>query len=135
MKPSEPIHKADETDVLAAFIDLDKGAAWTDHHTLAIVGGAKAGLDHVSFECRDFDDIGMAIWRWAKWATNIAGESAGIFTAVRCSIIGPIRRAFMSSISSMGTWSTATRQRSAVRLAAKRCFSGAPHFQGCELAA
>lgn len=59
MKPSEPIHKADETDVLAAFIDLDKGAAWTDHHTLAIVGGAKAGLDHVSFECRDFDDIGM----------------------------------------------------------------------------
>jgi len=59
MKPSELIHKVGETDVLAAFMHLDKGAAWTDHHTLAIVGGSKPSLDHVSFECRDFDDIGM----------------------------------------------------------------------------
>ncbi len=59
MKPSELIHKDSESDVLASFIHLDKGTVWTDHHTLAIVGAAAPGIDHISFECRDFDDIGM----------------------------------------------------------------------------
>lgn len=58
MKPSELIHDGNEANVLAAFMHLDTGHKWTDHHTLAIVGAAAAGLDHVSFECRDFDDVG-----------------------------------------------------------------------------
>ena len=58
-KPSELIHTGEENQVIASFMHLDRGDAWTDHHTLAIVGAAKPGLDHVSFECRDFDDIGM----------------------------------------------------------------------------
>lgn len=58
MKPSELIHDGNEANVLAAFMHLDTGAKWTDHHTLAIVGASAAGLDHVSFECRDFDDVG-----------------------------------------------------------------------------
>ncbi len=59
LKPSELIHDGEQANVMAAFMHLDKGAEWTDHHTLAIVGAAAAGLDHVSFECRDFDDVGM----------------------------------------------------------------------------
>jgi catechol 2,3-dioxygenase-like lactoylglutathione lyase family enzyme len=59
MKPSELIYRDDEANVLAAFIHLDKGTAWTDHHTVAIVGTPAPGVDHVSFECRDFDDVGM----------------------------------------------------------------------------
>ena len=59
MKPSELIYKDDEANVLASFMHLDKGAAWTDHHTIAIVGAPAAGVDHISFECRDFDDLGM----------------------------------------------------------------------------
>ena len=59
MKPSELIYKDDEANVLASFIYLDKGPAWTDHHTVAIVGAQTAVVDHVSFECRDFDDLGM----------------------------------------------------------------------------
>ena len=59
MKPSELIYKDDEANVLASFMHLDKGPAWTDHHTVAIVGAQTAGVDHVSFECRDFDDLGM----------------------------------------------------------------------------
>lgn len=58
LKPSELIHDGNEANVLASFMHLDKGAAWTDHHTLAIVQAAAPGLDHVSFECRDFDDVG-----------------------------------------------------------------------------
>ena len=58
MLPSELIHDGNEANVLASFMHLDKGAAWTDHHTLAIVVGQAPGLDHVSFECRDFDDLG-----------------------------------------------------------------------------
>ena len=59
MKPSDLIYKDDEANVLASFMHLDKGPAWTDHHTVAIVGAPAAGVDHVSFECRDFDDVGM----------------------------------------------------------------------------
>ena len=61
-KPSELIHAGDPGDpanVAASFMHLDRGAAWTDHHTAAIIGAEKAGVDHVSFECRDFDDVGM----------------------------------------------------------------------------
>jgi catechol 2,3-dioxygenase-like lactoylglutathione lyase family enzyme len=57
--PSELIHDGDESRVMASFMHLDKGAAWTDHHTVAIVAGPAPGIDHVSFECRDFDDLGM----------------------------------------------------------------------------
>ena len=59
MKPSELIYRDHEANVLASFMHLDKGPEWTDHHTLAIVGAPVAGVDHVSFECRDFDDLGM----------------------------------------------------------------------------
>ncbi|CAN0625257.1 conserved protein of unknown function [Burkholderia multivorans] len=59
MKPSELIYVDDEKNVVAAFMHLDKGAEWTDHHTLAIVGAKAAGLDHASFECRDIDDLGI----------------------------------------------------------------------------
>jgi catechol 2,3-dioxygenase-like lactoylglutathione lyase family enzyme len=59
MKSSEMIHSGNEAEILASFMHLDCGDAWTDHHTIAIVSAAKPGLDHVSFECRDFDDVGM----------------------------------------------------------------------------
>ena len=59
LKPSELVHKDSEAEVLASFMHLDKGSDWTDHHTLALVGAAAPGIDHISFECRDFDDIGM----------------------------------------------------------------------------
>ena len=59
MKPSELIYRDEEANVLAAFVHLDKGPDWTDHHTVAIVGAPAPGVDHVSFECRDFDDVGM----------------------------------------------------------------------------
>ena len=59
MKPSELIYRDEETNVLASFMHLDKGAAWTDHHTVAVVGAPAAEVDQISFECRDFDDLGM----------------------------------------------------------------------------
>lgn len=59
MRPSELIHKDEESNVLAAFMHLEKDGEWTDHHTLAIVGGPAPALEHVSFECRDFDDLGV----------------------------------------------------------------------------
>ncbi|ACC72671.1 VOC family protein [Paraburkholderia phymatum] len=59
MKASELIYQGKEKNVVAAFMHLETGAAWTDHHTLAIVGGKAVGLDHASFECRDIDDVGI----------------------------------------------------------------------------
>jgi catechol 2,3-dioxygenase-like lactoylglutathione lyase family enzyme len=63
LKPSELIHGGNEAHVMASFMHLDKGAEWTDHHTVAIVGAPAPGVDHVSFECRDFDDVGTGHMR------------------------------------------------------------------------
>ncbi|RTL52439.1 MAG: bleomycin resistance protein [Rhodocyclaceae bacterium] len=59
MKPSELIYQGEENNTLASFLHLDKGAEWTDHHTVAIIGAPEPALEHISFECRDFDDVGM----------------------------------------------------------------------------
>lgn len=59
MRPSELIRRDPAEDPIASFMHIDRGATWTDHHTIAIVGAPAAGMDHVSFEVRDFDDLGM----------------------------------------------------------------------------
>lgn len=57
--PSELVFPEGADRPAASFMHLDKGPAWTDHHTLAIIQGPAAALEHVSFECTDFDDLGM----------------------------------------------------------------------------
>jgi hypothetical protein len=41
------------------FFRLDRGAKPADHHTVAILGGAKTGILHVSFETFDLESVGQ----------------------------------------------------------------------------
>lgn len=56
---SELVYQDSTDHVVASFMHLDKGAEWTDHHTLAIIQSKAPALEHISFECTDFDDLGM----------------------------------------------------------------------------
>ena len=42
---------------IGAFFRCDRGDQPTDHHTLFLLQGEKAGFNHAAFEVRDFDDL------------------------------------------------------------------------------
>jgi catechol 2,3-dioxygenase-like lactoylglutathione lyase family enzyme len=56
MLPSDVLVAGPEKRNLVAFLRCDRGAAFTDHHTLAFAEGPVAHLHHASFEINDFDD-------------------------------------------------------------------------------
>lgn len=43
--------------VIASFNRLDRGDEFVDHHVLFVVQQKKNGLNHISFEVQDFDDV------------------------------------------------------------------------------
>ena len=55
---SEEVHVEDDTDaLLASFNRVDRGAEFVDHHTMMFGRFPRAGLNHVSFEVHDIDDL------------------------------------------------------------------------------
>jgi len=56
---SDEIFIGDPSRVIAAFLRCDRGATYTDHHTLVLIAppDGATGLDHVSFEVEDIDDV------------------------------------------------------------------------------
>ena len=54
---SDEIYLGDREKVLAAFMRLDRGDEYVDHHAFLAVGAGRVELNHVSFEVQDFDDL------------------------------------------------------------------------------
>jgi catechol 2,3-dioxygenase-like lactoylglutathione lyase family enzyme len=54
----QPLEDAPQLAPVASFLRCDRGATFTDHHTLAVALGPTTGLAHVAFEVRDIDEIG-----------------------------------------------------------------------------
>ena len=51
--------EGDKEKVIATFNRVDAGEEFVDHHTLTYVQGEKIGLNHISFEVHDIDDVAM----------------------------------------------------------------------------
>ena len=49
----------DEDKVVASFNRIDAGQEYVDHHVFLFIQNERAGLNHVSFEVPDFDDVVM----------------------------------------------------------------------------
>jgi hypothetical protein len=83
------------------FFRLDRGAKPADHHTVAILGGAKTGILHVSFETFDLESVGQAhqYLRARGWTPYWA--SAGTCWAASSSTTGRIPSATNGSITPM----------------------------------
>lgn len=54
---SDEIYLGDEANVITAFLRCDRGAEYTDHHTLLCIGIGEVGFDHAAFEVEDFDAV------------------------------------------------------------------------------
>jgi catechol 2,3-dioxygenase-like lactoylglutathione lyase family enzyme len=54
---SDEIFLGEREKVLAAFMRLDRGEEYVDHHAFLAVGAGRVELNHVSFEVEDFDDL------------------------------------------------------------------------------
>lgn len=54
----QPLDEAELGTPVASFLRCDRGATPTDHHTIAVALGPRAGLAHVAFEVPNLDAIG-----------------------------------------------------------------------------
>ena len=54
---SDEIYLGEPENGLAAFMRCDRGAEYTDHHTLAVAQIGEPGLDHAAFEVEDIDAL------------------------------------------------------------------------------
>ena len=54
---SDDVYAGSPDHLIASFNRLDRGAEFVDHHVLMVSRGARAGLNHVSFEVQDVDDV------------------------------------------------------------------------------
>jgi catechol 2,3-dioxygenase-like lactoylglutathione lyase family enzyme len=54
---SDEIYLGERQQVIAAFMRLDRGEDWVDHHAFLAIGTGQVALNHVSFEVQDLDDL------------------------------------------------------------------------------
>ena len=54
---SDDIYRDEKSNIVASFNRCDQGDTFVDHHAILVVQGDKNGLNHLSFEVQDFDDL------------------------------------------------------------------------------
>jgi catechol 2,3-dioxygenase-like lactoylglutathione lyase family enzyme len=57
--PSDEVYAGNKSNIIATFNRCDRGEAYVDHHVFLCVQGDHAGLNHISFEVQDIDDVMM----------------------------------------------------------------------------
>ena len=56
---SDDVWVGDKSNLVSSFNRCDRGDEYVDHHTFFTMKGPVAGLNHFSYEVRDFDDVMM----------------------------------------------------------------------------
>lgn len=56
---SDDVWAGEPSNIVASFNRCDRGDIYADHHVFFSMLGPKAGLNHFSYEVRDFDDVMM----------------------------------------------------------------------------
>lgn len=54
---SDDVYEGDKANLIGSFNRLDRGDDYVDHHVFFCLAGPKNGLNHLSFEVRDLDDV------------------------------------------------------------------------------
>jgi catechol 2,3-dioxygenase-like lactoylglutathione lyase family enzyme len=54
---SDEVYEGERSHVVGSFNRLDRGDEYVDHHAFFCIRGEKSGLNHLSFEAADIDDI------------------------------------------------------------------------------
>ena len=56
---SDDVYAGEKENLIGSFNRCDRGDAYVDHHVLFCLNHAKTGLNHLSFEVQDIDDVCM----------------------------------------------------------------------------
>ncbi|HKT71917.1 MAG TPA: VOC family protein [Steroidobacteraceae bacterium] len=54
---TDEIYRGDRTNIVGSFNRVNRGEEFVDHHVFYVIRGGKTGLNHVSFEVQDVDDV------------------------------------------------------------------------------
>jgi catechol 2,3-dioxygenase-like lactoylglutathione lyase family enzyme len=54
---SDDVYDGDKTNIVGSFNRCDRGDDYVDHHTFFLIKGDKIGLNHLSYEAADIDDV------------------------------------------------------------------------------
>ena len=54
---SDEVYLGEKSNVVGSFNRLDRGEDYVDHHAFFCIRGEKSGLNHLSFEAADIDDV------------------------------------------------------------------------------
>ncbi len=54
---SDDVYAGEQDNIIGSFSRCDQGDAYVDHHVLFCMSNEKAGLNHLSFEVHDIDDV------------------------------------------------------------------------------
>ena len=54
---SDEVYEGEKSNVVGSFNRLDRGDDYVDHHAFFCIRGDKSGLNHLSYEAADIDDI------------------------------------------------------------------------------
>ncbi len=57
LRCSDEVYAGDKSNVVGSFNRLDRGDDYVDHHAFFCIKGDKTGLNHLSFESADIDDV------------------------------------------------------------------------------
>ncbi len=94
---SDEMYLGNRETVLAAFMRLDRGDDYVDHHTFLAVGAGRVELNHVSFEVQDMDDLMAGHEHLRDGGTRTTGASGATCSARRSTTTGATRSATSSS--------------------------------------
>jgi catechol 2,3-dioxygenase-like lactoylglutathione lyase family enzyme len=56
---SDDVYEGSEDNLIGSFNRFNRGSTYVDHHALFCIRNPRAGLNHVSFEVQDIDDVFM----------------------------------------------------------------------------
>jgi len=56
---SDDVYEGSEDNLIGSFNRFNRGATYVDHHALFCIRNPRAGLNHLSFEVQDIDDVFM----------------------------------------------------------------------------
>jgi catechol 2,3-dioxygenase-like lactoylglutathione lyase family enzyme len=54
---TDEVYAGEKTNIIASFNRCDQGETYVDHHTFLCIEGPKAGINHLSFEAQNIDDV------------------------------------------------------------------------------
>lgn len=55
--PSDDVYAGDKSNVIASFNRCDRGETLVDHHVFLCLSGPRSGLNHMSYEVQNIDDV------------------------------------------------------------------------------